>query len=573
MSYANPTTTDAGTTPFQSSLEPSPRPLRVGVLIKKGVSPGWVHELLQQMNSCGFAKPVLILEAPSYAKRYPRSGWKHALFSLWRRWDSQLFKDRNDAPIVSGLVKPIGDIPIIEISSAPEKFSLSASLTKTDLEKILAEDLDVLLDLAHGGAVTALRHAAKHGVWFFCDHAESEAGGNYRIPVAFRSMFEDVPATETSLLAYCSLNNTVELLHSSFAATDPVSLARSQNAINWRRPHWIMRSLSALHRSGGDSHAVSQEHSSLPVTSTPAPGNFQMAKFLARHYGQALWTKARNKLAYEQWVVGIRKRHDAAINFELNDYVPLVPPPGHFYADPFVVERNDKSYLFFEELSLANNKGIISCSEVDAHGHCSLSRPVLQMDYHLSYPFVFEWRGQMYMLPEARDSGKISLFRALEFPWSWTLEKVLMENVGAVDPTLFEFAGMFWLFAGGVEKRGDINSELYLFFAETPFGPWRPHPLNPVVSDVRRARPAGKLFFHRGALIRPSQDCSLRYGSAVVFNSILALSETEYREEPWRKLQGDWLPGNLGSHTFNSSERFQVIDGRRLVRRPIFNKT
>jgi len=572
MSHTHTIVPTPGATPFQASPE-LPRRLRVGVLIRNGVPLGWVHELLQQIKSCGFAQPILILDTGNHAERRFRRGWKHILFPLWRRWDYKLFKDKAAAaPAISESAKPIRDIPIIEISSASAGSSLSAALTKTDLEKILAENLDVLLDCAHGGTVAAFRHAAKHGVWFFCDNAEIDVKGIPCMPAAFRPMFEDTPATETSLLACRSLGGAFELLHSSYAATDPVSLVRSQNAINLRRPHWIMRSLSALHRSGGNWQAVSQGQISPSAPPGNAPGNFQMSGFLARRYTRALWTKARNKLAYEQWVVGVRKRNDAEISFNLNGFVPFIPPAGGFYADPFVIEKDGRNYLFFEELPLAGNKGIISCAEMDAHGHCGPPMPVLEMDYHLSYPFVFEWRGQMYMLPETRDSGQISLFRALEFPGSWKLEKVLMENIWAVDPTLFEFAGKFWLFAGGVEKRGDINSELYLFFAETPFGPWRPHPLNPVVSDVRRARPAGKLFFHQTALIRPAQDCSPRYGSAIVFNRIVALSETEYREEPLQKLQGDWLPGNLGSHTFNSSRHFQVVDGRRLLRRPIFKK-
>ncbi|HTC95945.1 MAG TPA: hypothetical protein VK699_21060 [Terriglobales bacterium] len=571
MSHTYTIASAPGATPFQASPEPPPR-LRVGVLIRKGVSPGWVRELLQQINSCGFADPILVLDGGNHAERRFRGGWKHIVFPLWRRWDRKLFKDKAAPPAACELAKPARNIPIIEISSASAKSSPSVSLTKTDIEKLQAEDLDVLLDCAHGGAIAALRHAARHGVWFFHDNAEIDVNGNPCVPAAFRCMFEGAAATETSLVACRSLAGAFELLHSSSAATDPVSLVRSQNAINLRRPHWIMRLLSALHRSEGNWQAISQGHVSLPPPPDNAPGNFQMLRFLARRYTRALWSKARNKLTYEQWMVGVRPRNGAEINFELNDFVPFIPPPGRFYADPFVIEKDGKSYLFFEELSLAGKKGIISCAELDAHGYCGPPRPVLEMDYHLSYPFVFEWRGQMYMLPETRDSGQISLFRALEFPWSWKLDQVLMENVWAVDPTLLEFAGKFWLFAGGVEKRGDINSELYLFFAESPFGPWRPHPLNPIVSDVRRARPAGKLFFHRGALIRPAQDCSLRYGSAIVFNTIVALSETEYREEPLRMLQGDWLPGNLGSHTFNSSRHFQVVDGRRLLRRPIFKK-
>ena len=284
---------------------------------------------------------------------------------------------------------------------------------------------------------------------------------------------------------------------------------------------------------------------------------------------RSLLKRARRKLQLEQWVIGIRRRRDGDLEFRLDDFAALVPSEDRFYADPFVIDRNGSSYLFFEELVFANNKGIISCTEIDETGHCHRTRPVLEMDYHLSYPFVFEWEGEMYMLPETHDSGQILLFRGLNFPDGWKLEQVLMDGVWAVDPTLFQHDGKFWLFAGGIKRNGAINSELYLFFSDTPFGPWNSHPLNPVVADVSRARPAGKVFVHNGHLIRPGQDCSLRYGSAIILNTIVELTETRYREEMLTKLDGSWLPGNLGSHTFNSSDRFQVIDGRRLVRRPV----
>jgi hypothetical protein len=86
-----------------------------------------------------------------------------------------------------------------------------------------------------------------------------------------------------------------------------------------------------------------------------------------------------------------------------------------------------------------------------------------------------------------------------------------------------------------------------------------------LISDVRRARPAGQLFFHEGHLIRPSQDCSRRYGAAVSLNCVDVLSATDYRETPIGYISAEWHAGNLGTHTLNQNERFQVVDGRTLV--------
>ena len=111
--------------------------------------------------------------------------------------------------------------------------------------------------------------------------------------------------------------------------------------------------------------------------------------------------------------------------------------------------------------------------------------------------------------------------------------------------------------------------ELYLFFADAPEGEWQPHPRNPVVSDVRRARPAGRVFARDGELIRPSQDCSIRYGGAVMFNRIVQLTPTDYAEVPAGRMGPGWLRGGLGTHTFNSDSEYEVVDGESQTFRPL----
>ena len=50
---------------------------------------------------------------------------------------------------------------------------------------------------------------------------------------------------------------------------------------------------------------------------------------------------------------------------------------------------------------------------------------------------------------------------------------------------------------------------------------WTPHPENPIVTDIRTARPGGKIFIQDGKIYRPSQDCSIRYGRALNMNQII----------------------------------------------------
>ena len=167
---------------------------------------------------------------------------------------------------------------------------------------------------------------------------------------------------------------------------------------------------------------------------------------------------------------------------------------------------------------------------------------VLEKDYHLSYPFIFEWNNKYYMVPESRANKTIDLYECVEFPDKWNFKQHLMENISAVDTTLIHYANKWWLFTAIAENEAAApNVELFLYYSDDLFGgEWNAHPLNPIISDVKSARPAGKLFIKDGKLFRPSQDCSTTYGYCFDLNEIEVLSETEYREKKTFSIKPNW---------------------------------
>jgi hypothetical protein len=239
----------------------------------------------------------------------------------------------------------------------------------------------------------------------------------------------------------------------------------------------------------------------------------------------------------------------------------MLPPKDRFYADPFLFEKDGKTYLFLEDLRYSEGRALISCCELNPDGTHGPIVEVLRRPYHLSYPFLFEENGQIYMIPETKGNRTVELYRATNFPNEWTLESVLLDNIYAVDATIHRSDGKYWMFVGISNGRYSNCDELGIYFADALKGPWTPHPANPVVSDVRRARPAGALFRDQGRLIRPSQDCARAYGYAIVFSEVITLSETEYEERPIARLDPDWVKANLGTHTYTRTGQFEVIDG------------
>jgi len=100
------------------------------------------------------------------------------------------------------------------------------------------------------------------------------------------------------------------------------------------------------------------------------------------------------------------------------------------------------------------------------------------------------------MLPETASHRTIEVYRCLEFPNRWVFDRTLMDQVSALDTTLFPYQGRWWMFTNLKENEGASSwDELFLFSADQPLSVhWEPHPGNPIVSDVRRARSAGAIF-------------------------------------------------------------------------------
>jgi hypothetical protein len=239
----------------------------------------------------------------------------------------------------------------------------------------------------------------------------------------------------------------------------------------------------------------------------------------------------------------------------------LIPDKDRYWGDPFIINRDDQIYIFMEEKIYATGRGNIACLMLDNNGVLQSQKVVLERPYHLSYPFIFECRGETYMMPETAQNKTIEIYRCVHFPDQWELASTLMKDIYAVDATLLEHQNKWWLFANVKENNGSSLDSLHLFFSDDPLSNrWAPHPCNPIVHDLSSARSAGRIFMRGEKLIRPSQDNSRRYGYALRFNHIIQLNETEYEE----KIESSFKPPRgtkiLGTHTFNQSNDLTVID-------------
>jgi hypothetical protein len=264
------------------------------------------------------------------------------------------------------------------------------------------------------------------------------------------------------------------------------------------------------------------------------------------------------------WQISVRKRTAAPTSGWDRDEGLVSWGDGRLYADPFLFEHDGRHHLFCEEVPHGWKRGVISHTELGRDGSpASPPRPVLVAPYHLSYPCVFEHEGDVFMIPETCAARRIELYRAISFPTSWERCATLVDDVRAADATLYRQGARLWLFVAVAVEGASYSDELHLFHSDSLTGPWRAHPRNPVVSDVRGARPAGAIQSWGGRVVRPAQDCSRRYGWALSFREIEVLNEDDYAEREVDRLDPADLSRARATHTYAADGRYEAIDLRR----------
>ncbi len=294
------------------------------------------------------------------------------------------------------------------------------------------------------------------------------------------------------------------------------------------------------------------------------PSNGAAVSFLLRQAGRSALHRLESRGRPMRWFTAVRRRPGASYaalgRFDREGFEEVPIPPGSEMADPFVVEAAGKTWLFHEEVPAGTRKGRLSCLETGTEpGRFSQPFVVMERDYHLSYPCVFEHAREHFMIPESAGGRTVQLYRATRFPEEWRLEATLLEGAEVTDTTPF-FDGERWYFFTTTRQP---FLETFLFVSDRLDGAWRLHRASPVSASVRSSRSAGRLFRQGGRLLRPTQDCTVRYGYAITMNEVRRLTATEFEERAVDRILPDWSRGLLGTHTLNAGGGIEVIDGLR----------
>lgn len=394
-----------------------------------------------------------------------------------------------------------------------------------------------------------------------------EVGGSFDGLGCFRALLQTsrhVPV----VAKLCGPGGTQTLAHALPALPDHPKFLTQEAAVHSRSGALLSKVLRQL--------AARTLPEAGPVPEAPvleSANVLRHATFLAQRFAESLagrWRKARRSKYWmddeNNWFLAWRTAPERFTcnreSFDTSGFQLLFPPPGRFYADPCVVHVAGRDHVFFEEWRQETGRGVIAHMVLGDDGRLTAPEAVLEEPHHLSYPFVFEADGEVYMIPETAAAGRIDLYCATEFPHGWEKVATLLEGVHAADTTLHRQGGRWWMFTSVGTRDTSKNDTLEIYHSESLTGPWQPHAANPVKIDAASARPAGRLFYRGGKLVRPSQDCTTAYGAAVTLNEITCLTPERFSESVLERIGPEWLPQNVGFHTVAHGRRLEVIDGR-----------
>ncbi|MDO4617443.1 MAG: hypothetical protein Q4B03_08305 [Lachnospiraceae bacterium] len=244
------------------------------------------------------------------------------------------------------------------------------------------------------------------------------------------------------------------------------------------------------------------------------------------------------------WIVLYRER-------ETKDFHQLQGQKNYWYADPFLLEYNGKTFLLTEAFDNRTQIGKIAVSE-ELDG--TFEKPVILIEnmYHMSYPCVFEYKGKVYILPETGESKRLELYEFDDFPKPHYTKYVLLEGVRYDDCTVLSLDTGIHIWAYDDRHNRSLLYSLDLSTKQVKLLYARDY-------KEKKHRPAGALYEENGKLFRPSQNCTESYGGSLLLNEIVDIACLKDR------MIHEYKPEDVSEcytklHTYNRSSRFETID-------------
>lgn len=527
--------------------------LRFGLMLNSLTIEAWQAQTIQLLVNEGHELVLTILNHEQLTKvglgkklrEYP---YNQIFFRIWNRF---LFRPQaKKATDISSLTQKSSKIYCL-----PHRKGIGNHIQNQDIATIKSYNLDFILrfgfNILHGDVL----NAAKYGIWSFHHDDEQKIRGG---PPGF---WEFIGKHSFNAVILQKLTEKLDkgiVLKKVFYPVIYHSYKAHLNQIYFESsilPLQLCREMVF--------QPLKFEPSGSKAPVFYPPSNRMMMHYLFVSAQRRLWFHIKDIFTQEDWHIGFM--HNKPIlekdHFQHSD-VSWLPrqTKSSYLADPFYLETEKDHYIIAEKFDYSNGKGNIVL--LKRSENFNRSKVLIDSDLHYSFPFVFRYRNEVFCLPECHQNSTLQLFRFDETDEKLLKSADLLEGFAVVDPILFQHENRWWLF---FTSKLFPSVHLYAFYADSLFGEFKPHHLNPVKTDIRSSRNAGAVFSENEQLIRPAQDCSDHYGRAVNLCWIKHLSPETFEETVVYRVSPDETLYTKGLHTFNLAAGKAIVDGKRYV--------
>lgn len=289
------------------------------------------------------------------------------------------------------------------------------------------------------------------------------------------------------------------------------------------------------------------------------PTNYQLIKYILMRIQNKLNDLNFNNKS-NRYQVGFQKNTWG--NLEYRKSIFIENKEGTFNADPFVIEKDNKSYCFVECFDYSEKKAKINVYELSEKEYTFIGT-ALEESFHLSFPYIFEFNNDIYMIPESSKNRDIRLYKCNNFPLEWNLEEVLINDIDAADTMILRKDNKWWMMTNEDPlKLNNHNYQMNIYYSDNLLnGKWISHKNNPIIMDSNKARNAG-LVFDEDSIFRVSQAFGFykKYGENFSLNKIEFLDTNNYSEKTFSTHTKFFNKSILGSHHLHSNNIFSVFD-------------
>lgn len=479
------------------------------------------------------------------------------LFKLQTIIESKLFPEPPFTVDRDGIIKKLKTIDVVNVN--PTRKGFLDIFSATDTDKIEKYQLDIILRHEFNIIRGNILNVAKYGIWSF-HHGDNSV--NRGGPTGFWEILEKHEAVGVTLQQLTPeldggliIDKAYFNRHWSFVKTKQMLFEASVSL--------LIKNIDKLEQ---DSYTAEKSL----VYFNPlyrVPSVYCTIKYMIYFY-KALVNKFIQKLDYKVfgsrygcWTLFVGKGDFLnATLFRLN---PIKLPKSEFWADPFLIHFGGDTYVFFENYEYNKKKAKISCARIENNLLVDV-KDVLDLDYHLSYPFIFEEDGEIFLMPETNENKRLEIYKCIDFPTRWELYSTAFEDEQVADAFFYDDEKkQKWLFIN--KKRvsyNDMANELYIYKVDSiKLENIESHKQNPVVIDSRTARNGGAIFEYENEIYRPSQaNIDGIYGRGLNINKIKKLTLEEYSEETVVTVKPNFKDGLISTHHLHQVGNMFVID-------------